>query len=306
MSGTGWLVEDGASRPPLPSAPLRHGEALSLQMGDRLSLEIRTVAGTTEYRVSSRGAFGGFRERGARVFPEGPSGWAQAWLAFGEGDPAAARAYVAKLSSSSTKEGYASNRAALDALSLLAKISNLELIGGFGTDSLNLGSHYDLYFTFDTVVVAETASATTMGTLDYVDLLALKVDGPGAVTTGGGFIGGGFGVTGAVEGMIVASVLNAITTRKTVQTIVEVQDTHRDMLFLHTTHTPDRMRAMLKPVEARLRTYKRSADSNQRQEVQEVDPLARLERLVALHGSGALTQSEFETAKQRILADLFE
>jgi hypothetical protein len=156
------------------------------------------------------------------------------------------------------------------------------------------------------VVVAETASATERETLDYVDLLALKVDGPGAITTGGGFIGGGFGVTGAVEGMILASVLNAITTRKTVQTIVEVQDTQRDLLFLHTTQTPDQIRALLKPVEARLRTYKRPGDSNQRQDVQDVDPLARLERLAALHGSGALTRSEFEAAKQRILADLLE
>jgi len=45
-----------------------------------------------------------------------------------------------------------------------------------------------------------------------LNILTLRV-GTEVVQSGGGFIGGGFGVVGAVEGMLGAAVLNALTTR---------------------------------------------------------------------------------------------
>ena len=43
--------------------------------------------------------------------------------------------------------------------------------------------------------------------------MRLEIGGPGLVKTGGGFVGGGFGARGAIEGMAIAAVLNGLTTR---------------------------------------------------------------------------------------------
>jgi len=47
----------------------------------------------------------------------------------------------------------------------------------------------------------------------------LEIGGPGLVKTGGGFVGGGFGARGAIEGMAIAAVLNGLTTRTSIKTV---------------------------------------------------------------------------------------
>ncbi len=47
-----------------------------------------------------------------------------------------------------------------------------------------------------------------------LELIDISVTGPGTVTTGGGFVGGGFGVEGALEGIALAGVLNMLTMEK--------------------------------------------------------------------------------------------
>ena len=62
----------------------------------------------------------------------------------------------------------------------------------------------------------------------------LEVGGPGAVATGGGFIGGGFGAEGAVEGMLIASVLNAATSRTKFRTMIAVAHPERQLITMWT------------------------------------------------------------------------
>src|SRR5262249_16799941 len=69
-------------------------------------------------------------------------------------------------------------------------------------------------------------------TIPYPEIVDFSITGPGTVTTGGGFIGGGFGVAGALEGMAVAAVLNALTSRTKVHTFIGLV-THQGELFLH-------------------------------------------------------------------------
>jgi len=57
----------------------------------------------------------------------------------------------------------------------------------------------------------------------YSEVEDVEIGGPGLVKTGGGFIGGGFDVTGALEGMAIASVLNAPTRRTSVKTVLRIQ-----------------------------------------------------------------------------------
>jgi hypothetical protein len=53
----------------------------------------------------------------------------------------------------------------------------------------------------------------------------MRIEGR-SVSTGGGFIGGGFGVKGAVEGILAATVLNALTTRDESFVTIELEADH--------------------------------------------------------------------------------
>lgn len=66
----------------------------------------------------------------------------------------------------------------------------------------------------------------------YIELVDLEISGPGTVAKGGGFIGGGFGVGGALEGMGTAAILNALTTRFKVHTFLTLV-THVGEVHLH-------------------------------------------------------------------------
>lgn len=65
-----------------------------------------------------------------------------------------------------------------------------------------------------------------------LELAELSVSGPGTVTSGGGFMGGGFGVEGALQGIAIAGVLNALTTKKKTHTLVTLT-TNFGELHLH-------------------------------------------------------------------------
>lgn len=180
----------------------------------------------------------------------------------------------------------------------LAVVPDCALIGGYGYERLALSGRYDLYFTDSQVLITRPGLPEPKASLQYRDVLALRVDGPGAITGGGGFIGGDFGAVCAAEGMIVASALNALTTRTTIQTIIEVQDRTRDFVFFHSKETPQQLRLRLLSVEAKLREH--AAQSEPASRGPSDDPLERLERLNRLYKDGALTDEEFEEAKRRI------
>jgi hypothetical protein len=129
---------------------------------------------------------------------------------------------------------------------------------------------------------------------------SIELTGPGKVTSGGGFMGGGFGLVGAVEGMAIASFLNKITTSTRIVTVIVVGDHEHEGFFVNTTLTPEQLRRHLSPVFVRLRNYRATPGAEQRVE-QPVDLIANLERLSALHQSGALDDNEFALAKQTLL-----
>ncbi len=61
--------------------------------------------------------------------------------------------------------------------------------------------------------------------IPYRDVEVVDIGGPGLVKSGGGFTGGGHGVTGAMDGMAIAAVLNALTTQTKIKTVVRLQAT---------------------------------------------------------------------------------
>lgn len=94
----------------------------------------------------------------------------------------------------------------------------------------------------------------------YRDLVKVEIGGPGVQTSGGGFSGGGFGAEAAAEGMVVASVLNALTSKTTVETLISICGVDGEAFLVHQVHAPLALRVKLSEVFVRTRVA-RSADS---------------------------------------------
>ena len=58
--------------------------------------------------------------------------------------------------------------------------------------------------------------------ITYPEVVSIQIEGPGAVSRGRGFIGGGFGFEGALEGIAIATVLNALTTKTKIHTFIQI------------------------------------------------------------------------------------
>jgi len=144
----------------------------------------------------------------------------------------------------------------------------------------------------------------TAVTLTYEEVTGLNVGGPGAITetTGGGFWGGGFGVKGAMEGILMAGVLNALTTksRTTIETTVEFYAGSRALLLVTPQATPESLQILLTPVFARLNAINRTGNASSHK----ADPIHRIEELAALRERGLLSNEEFDNAKRSILDSL--
>lgn len=122
----------------------------------------------------------------------------------------------------------------------------------------------------------------------YEEIAELQILGPGKVTTGGGFIGGGLGVEGAAEGMLIAGVLNALTTRTKIHTVISMI-TNLGELHLHYAELePSALRIAFAPVYTRLRRR----DS--------IWTDGRMGRLRSLHERGIIDESRLRELSDRL------
>jgi len=165
--------------------------------------------------------------------------------------------------------------------------------------SAKVGVAYALVCTQEGIAFSQTDTDTSIF-YRYDEITGIEIGGPGRQTSGGGFIGGGFGAAGIVEGMLLAGVLNAMTTRTTTQTLVQIQTAESEMIFSHSTVTPQAMRLLLSPVF----TFIRSA---QQRSVAAAGPTgadiaSRLTQLAALRSAGHLTDAECAAAKAAAVA----
>jgi hypothetical protein len=108
---------------------------------------------------------------------------------------------------------------------------------GYGTD-LQPRTPMDLYFISNELWAPRAGNATPQIRCPYTEAIALEFSGPGRVTRGGGFIGGGFGITGAAEGMAIASVLNSITTKTEIRSLIRWKARTMEAFFFTDTATP--------------------------------------------------------------------
>ncbi len=132
-------------------------------------------------------------------------------------------------------------------------LADCTVLGGSG-HPVAAGESVTVRFGEDTVELEHPHRGVT-DKIHYAEILECAIGGPGTVTTGGGFIGGGFGVAGALEGIAISSVLNLLTTRTRVLTMIHFS-THRGEVFIHYGGLePGALRIALSAVFTRLRHF---------------------------------------------------
>jgi hypothetical protein len=101
--------------------------------------------------------------------------------------------------------------------------------------------------------------------------------------------------------MAIASVLNGLTSRTSIKTILRVQGTKCELFLLNTRLTPDRLRMDLsRPVSViRAARLAVTQDGIAARPASLVDELAKLADML---GNGLLSRQEFDLMKARLLA----
>lgn len=162
------------------------------------------------------------------------------------------------------------------------------VLGGTGTELIN-GDKYEAVFGKDAFFLF---SGTQRFEVKFKQLTELKIDGPGHITTNAGMMGGGFGLEGAALGIGVATLINALTTQSTTNTILYLAWTGGE-LFLHTSvYTPDKARLILSHAFSSVQSVAN---------VGRDDLASQLERIGELRDSGKLTADEYSLAKAKLL-----
>jgi len=167
-------------------------------------------------------------------------------------------------------------------------------------DDLIRGDSYDVRFLQDRIAIFPQWLPDPVAELAYASIETVDIGGPGLVKTGGGFIGGGLGVTGAVEGMAIAALLNALTTQVTVKTIVRIQAAHSEIFLLHGKLTPDALRIELSRPLGLIRAA-RTAPSDQGRLAEPASVIDQLAKLAAMLEAGPLTRDECDQLKAQLI-----
>lgn len=93
----------------------------------------------------------------------------------------------------------------------------------------------------------------TCFSIPLLEIDSIDVSGPGAVKSGGGFVGGGFGVEGAIEGIAIATVLNALTSKSSTHTLLSFITNVGELHLHYQGMEPGALRVAMAPVYVALR-----------------------------------------------------
>ena len=235
-------------------------------------------------------------------FPLTEDGWAKAWQSLAKQNPAAVPKVLTTLAARQAA-AVRLNRDAqetdeLDARTLVS-LRGVAYLGGYvPATGISAGQRYDVRFLEDRLWVLPWRQAEVLAEVLYSQIEDVEIDGPGLVKTGGGFAGGGFGVQGAAEGMAIAAVLNTLTTRTSITTILRIQGTGCELFLLHTKATPAQLRIDLSRPLAAIRSTQAPAASATTETGS--DPATRL-RKQELQDAGLLTRDEYEMKRTEII-----
>lgn len=233
-------------------------------------------------------------------FPLTPEGWACAWEALVALDPGAAqkaREALEERRARDVEQGYIkpSELEELDARTLV-RLPQVALLGGYAPDApIAVGEHYDARFLEDRLTICACGDWNTLAEVAYREIEDAEIGGPGLVRSGGGFVGGGFGAVGALEGMAVASVLNALTTKTKITTVVRIQAATCELFLLWAKTTPEQPRIELSQPLGAIRAARAPSRASP------ASLVAELSKAAEMFQAGLLTREEFDQLKTRLL-----
>jgi hypothetical protein len=234
-------------------------------------------------------------------FPLTEDGWQQAWQALVKIDAAQAARAQAMLADQASQTRANAGLAEFEAATI-GYVPGLIFLGGHAPEAqLAIRHTYDLRFLADRVVVFPCQRVDALVQILYRDVEVVDIGGPGLVRSGGGFAGGGYGVTGAMEGMAIAAVLNALTTQTKIKTLVRLQAADCELFLLCTTTEPEALRIGLSRALSAIRQA-RAGNTASTADGPVASVIDQLGRLAAMLESGLLTREEFDRLKAAVIA----
>jgi hypothetical protein len=174
-------------------------------------------------------------------------------------------------------------------------LTGFVVVGG-RSHGMSLGTRLHLLLLSDRLIMSTDGGASATG---YDQIKHLETSGRGRITSGGGFIGGGFGLPAAAEGMAIAGVLNSLSTKTQMETFLDIVTAPWHVVLATETMTPHELRLNVIPAQQRI--AERAAATTTPETQANADPVEQLQRLAALHEKGALDADEYNAAKQRII-----
>jgi hypothetical protein len=248
-------------------------------------------------------------------FPLTEDGWAAAWRSFIKRDPYAAQKVMTALKAreaDSTRlispEDVTSSRSQATSESHprpLVTLYNLVLLGGYLPDmEVFTGKRHHVQFFGDRLWLIVGRTAVPQVAVPYSEIEDVEIGGPGIVKTGGGFAGGGFGAAGAIEGMAIASILNGLTSRTSIKTILRIQGIGFELFLLHPGMTPEKLRIELSRPFVAIRSARASHGAGGTQNpslAKSVSPVDELTKLADMLEKGLLTRDEFDLMKTKLM-----
>src|SRR5262249_24501714 len=104
------------------------------------------------------------------------------------------------------------------------------------------------------------------------------------------------GLTGIVSGVLLASELNQVTTRSTIETVVYFKTRTGELILFNNHYTPDHLRIMLSPAFTRIENAQHLPSGSTSNIVDQ------LRQLGELRASGTITEDEFQSLKARLMS----
>jgi hypothetical protein len=281
---------------------------LPLRFGRGLHLYFVTDQGRAQLTLTDSG------EGSVQNFAATPAGWIRAWetaaaWARPAGFARALRLYEQRSSVRQFPLRSAQLAVELDAQMPLVLGALIFLGGHGGGDLLRAGVAVDLRRRPSAIALTDVGDGAVRYELAAAELTGAEAGGAGQVTTGGFAATAGHGLVGDLMNQAEAALLTEKLGRTEIRTNVRITGIASELFFRSTTSLPEDAQVALSAVRAM--AGGRAAPppeegpalaSPGRDDVRGGEDLVgTLERLARLRESGALTELEFQAAKQKLL-----
>lgn len=135
--------------------------------------------------------------------------------------------------------------------------------------------------------------------VSFSELSNIEVTGPGTESSNVGLMGGGFGMEGAVKGILVATVINALTTRSKTNSFLRLATRSAEAILHVTVLEPTELRLLLSPAFVKIEEMNHPITTRTGRSD---SPLSdEIEKLHRMFSDGILTEDEFVLAKKGLL-----